>query len=455
MAFNRVFVCTLLISAVSCIFDSQSFPQSREAAESSLSVEPIDLNIDERDIRQVVNMPSAARVNPTCPEDRTSDLASHSILEGAILRIGLRTPLKLSKLKTGSSFGGVLLRSLYSQENEIVPAGAHVWLVVDTVERQRTSKTRALGWLRRIWVTFPKKTDRYSVSFRSATLTLSGGSTIPVSLVFGGMAEPTLVQRKLKKADATTPAGSVKHSQGSSLTSRLPDQRKERRPSILILKLAKTTTVPWSATRQAHSIEDRPLTGASVTRARLSLLTLLSASKNHEGDWFRARLVEPVWLEGRVLLEGTLFEGRIARQAPPRRLLRPGLLYVNFERIIPPVGASFPISSSIVSIEADRKARLKMDSEGMLRGRNPGIAAVAIDVGLSYVFAKVLDDLLEEGIKAFVTGVTSESAASISRYFGIGAGVCLLLARRGRDVTLEEYSEFEVSFRRQADFQPR
>jgi len=80
---------------------------------------------------------------------------------------------------------------------------------------------------------------------------------------------------------------------------------------------------------------------------------------------------------------------------------------------------------------------------------------VAIDVGLSYVFGKVLDDLLEEGIKAFVTGVTSESAASISRYFGIGAGVCLLLARRGRDVTLEEYSEFEVSFRRQADFQPR
>ena len=85
----------------------------------------------------------------------------------------------------------------------------------------------------------------------------------------------------------------------------------------------------------------------------------------------------------------------------------------------------------------------------MLHGRPPGVASFAIDVGVSYLSGKIIDDLLEEGIKAAAAGITTESAASIGRYFGVGTGLCLLLIRRGNDVSLEQYSEFEVSFKPQ------
>jgi hypothetical protein len=125
-------------------------------------------------------------------------------------------------------------------------------------------------------------------------------------------------------------------------------------------------------------------------------------------------------------------------------------LFVNFERIVPPTGPPIAISSSIVGVETDRRAVPKLDSEGMLRGRAPGVAAFAVDVGVSYLSGKLVDDLLEEGIKAAAAGISTESAASIGRYFGVATGLCLFLIRRGNDVSLEQYSEFEVSFKPQA-----
>jgi hypothetical protein len=71
---------------------------------------------------------------------------------------------------------------------------------------------------------------------------------------------------------------------------------------------------------------------------------------------------------------------------------------VNFERIVMPSGQPIPINSSIISVESDRKARLRLDSEGMLHGRAPGVAAFAVDLGMSYLSGKIVDDLLEEGI---------------------------------------------------------
>jgi hypothetical protein len=86
----------------------------------------------------------------------------------------------------------------------------------------------------------------------------------------------------------------------------------------------------------------------------------------------------------------------------------------------------------------------------MLHGRAPGVASFAVDVGVSYLSGKLVDDLLEEGIKAAAAGISTESAASIGRYFGVATGLCLFLMRRGNDVSLEQYSEFEVSFKPQA-----
>jgi len=94
-----------------------------------------------------------------------------------------------------------------------------------------------------------------------------------------------------------------------------------------------------------------------------------------------------------------------------------------------------------------------MDSEGMLYGSRPGLAAYAVDLGISYAAGKIIDDLIEEGIKAAVAVATSETAASIGRYFGMATGVSLFLMRRGRDVTLEQYWEFEVTFKSRVEEQ--
>jgi hypothetical protein len=117
---------------------------------------------------------------------------------------------------------------------------------------------------------------------------------------------------------------------------------------------------------------------------------------------------------------------------------------VSFERIVTPSGQPIVINSSLISVESDRRARITLDSEGMVRGRAPGVAALAMDFGRSYLSGKIVDDLIEEGVKAAMAGITSEKAASIGRYFGIGTGLCLFLVRRGRDASLEQYSELEV-----------
>jgi hypothetical protein len=187
--------------------------------------------------------------------------------------------------------------------------------------------------------------------------------------------------------------------------------------------------------------------------AKLCLLTRLSASQNRKGDSVQARLVEPVQLDGKVIPEGSSFEGRVVQQRAPRRLRRTGSLFVNFERIVTPSGLSIPINSSFIGIEFDRRERIRMDSEGMLYGSRPGLAAYAVDLGISYAAGKIIDDLIEEGIKAAVAGATSETAASIGRYFGMATGVSLFLMRRGRDVTLEQYSEFEVTFKSRVEEQ--
>ena len=64
-----------------------------------------------------------------------------------------------------------------------------------------------------------------------------------------------------------------------------------------------------------------------------------------------------------------------------------------------------------------------------LHGPARGAASFAVDVGLSYLSGKLVDDLLEEGIKAAAAGITSKTAASIGRYFNPG----LVTRHRQRD----------------------
>jgi hypothetical protein len=464
----RLVWLTLLFVSLAWLLDSQLFGCSGRDTQCGLSDQFSELLDSTRKERRTnptddfstcscLGSGSQVTLTPNLPTDGPVDSIVYTITRGALIRVRLATPLKLTQLQPGSSFGGVLSRPLYSQDREAVPAGSKIQLVIEKVEREKRAKNRFLAWLSRLWNLSDSRIDTYSVSFCSATLSLPDGCKVPVSVTFARLGELTRVRAKPPGVGETSknprehPQDSAKSVEPLLQSRSVGGRSRSKRFPVLVLELDKSIVHRLPVRAQTASRVERPAI-ATDSQARLSLLTPLSASKSRKGDWLQARSVESIRFEGKLIPEGSIFEGRVMRQVPPRRLRRPGLLYVDFERIVLPVGPPIPISSSISSIEVDCRVGLKMDSEGMLRGRTAGVRAFVADVGRSYLLGKVVDDILEESIKGVAEGITSGGVATISRYFGIGTGLGLFLGRRGRDVTLERYSELEVIFRRRVDF---
>src|SRR6266568_931539 len=61
---------------------------------------------------------------------------------GLFVDVRLDAPRKLSGLKPGSSLEGTVERDVYSGERRLIPAGSHVHLTVDSVERRRRIPNR-------------------------------------------------------------------------------------------------------------------------------------------------------------------------------------------------------------------------------------------------------------------------------------------------------------------------
>jgi hypothetical protein len=414
---------SILYVSLICLLDSQLFACSDRDRSCGLSDQFGELLESSRKERRTnptddfsicSSFGSGSQVTrtPNLSADGPVDAMVYTITRGAVIRVKLATPLKLTKLQPDSSFSGVLLRPLYSQDREAVPAGSTIQLVIENVEREKRAKNRFLVWLSRLWNSSDSRIDKYSISFCSATLSLPDGCKVPVSVTFAQLGEMTRVRAKPPGVGETS-NNPREHTQDSAksveplLQSRSGGARsKDKHFPVLVLELDKSIVHRLPVRAQTASRIDR----AAITtdsQARLSLLTPLSASKNRKGQLVQARSVEPIRFEGKLIPEGSIFEGRVKLQIPPRRLRRPGLLYVDFERIVLPADPPIPISSWISSIEVDHTMDLKIDSEGMLRGRTAGVKAFVVDVGGAYLLGKVVDDILEETVKGIVEGVTS------------------------------------------------
>ena len=392
-------------------------------------------------------------VSPTDSPQSEPDCSSDALVpQGALLRVQLSELLNISRLRSGSPISGTLVRPLYCQDRAIVPIGSKIGLVAEKIKKDQPERSWTRKLAEHVWNPLSKEEARYSVEFRSSVLKLPDGRIVPIQVSFGRLVRFVKVQPKSTKQSATVEATSEKANGSGSQQSLQSPQGASKKSNTLILRLESSVTFPFPLERQPRVSESHNGLPNNST-AKLCLLTRLSASQNRKGDSVQARLVEPVQLDGKVIPEGSSFEGRVVQQRAPRRLRRTGSLFVNFERIVTPSGLSIPINSSFIGIEFDRRERIRMDSEGMLYGSRPGLAAYAVDLGISYAAGKIIDDLIEEGIKAAVAGATSETAASIGRYFGMATGVSLFLMRRGRDVTLEQYSEFEVTFKSRVEEQ--
>jgi hypothetical protein len=185
------------------------------------------------------------------------------------------------------------------------------------------------------------------------------------------------------------------------------------------------------------------------TACRILLLGSVSASKSKPGDLIQARLIEPVRVNSRVVLPaGSLFEGRVVRRTPPRWGSRAGSLYLTFTSVTLPEGNLIPLAASLTGAELDRRSHTRMDPEGQLHGERPGMAWMAINIGVTAGLAKEIDDATQLIIEALVTTATDASTAGTARIISSCISGIYMVSRHGRDVVLPKFTEMNIALDR-------
>jgi hypothetical protein len=340
--------------------------------------------------------------------------------EGAILGAITDRSLSRSALKPGTALHAELRAPVYSRDRITIPAGTAIDLTISEPFKIKgpTPVRRALLMLagRAQPVSGPR-----AASVSSATLTFPSGAVQPVQI------ELLDVLTSVPLRPKSTAAG------------------KQTKRSTLILKL-KDSPAPEPALPKT--------TSGPPAGIRAMLLAPVRASANREGDVVRARLLEPLIIAGRVALpEGAELDATVVRHKPPRYFSRAGSLALRISQTVPSATGIVELSAVLGGLETGGSG-MHIDSEGKISGGPRGRKRAALDLAVAYVTGKVLDDLVEEGIKYVWTAASAGTVATAARYAGLGAGAFVFFAQRGRDVYLPQYSEITLTFTRPVTFDP-
>jgi hypothetical protein len=378
-----------------------------------------------------------------CAWDETTGAASAT--SGVYVKVQLDGPLKLSKLKPGDVVEGNLARDVYSSDRELFPAGSHVRLAVDHLEKRRRTPDDHWPWVVKA---FTPRHEKYPV-FKMATISGAGGETaLQVSLISISRKREVHAQVKKKKpgqqADDT---GAIEVSKSGGVYG----PTKLAAPMMVLEASGVDDAQPSTSADASASAPDwsglKTLPAGTV--CKILLMGDVSASKSKPGDLVQARLLEPVFLNSRLVLPaGTLFEGKVVKKTPPRWGSRAGSLALTFTALTLPGGNVFPIAASLAGAELDRRSHTKIDSEGQLRGEQPGMAWMAINIGVTAGLAKEVDDTTQLIIEAIVSSATDVSTAGTARIVASCISGIYMVSRRGRDVVLPRFTEMDIALDR-------
>lgn len=339
---------------------------------------------------------------------------------GRILRIVSDLKVHASDLRPGRTLRGEFRSAVYSRDRVAIPAGSTVDLTIG-----RPVKRKGPSVWKRIGLSLAGRSARarvqHAASVNSATLSLSSGTAVPITVDVVDVFSQVSVRPK------SGPNG------------------KEPKRFAIILKLKEPLSVADSAPVAQFADNGAVAAGA---RGRAILLAPVSASGNHDGDKVQTRLAEPLVADGRIAFpEGTLLDAVMVRRKPPRSFSRSGAFGLSIRQaVIPDSGNTFEVSAVLGSAESGGTTRL--DAEGTLSGGRRSKKRAALDLAISYVAGKVVDDLLEEGVKAIWGAAVSGTAATAARYVGLATGALVFFGQPGRDVYLPQYSEIELVFSR-------
>lgn len=364
------------------------------------------------------------------------------------IKVLLDNPVKLSKLKPGDAVEGSLSRDVYSADSLLFPAASRVHLTVDHLEKRRRPPDDHWPWVVKV---FTPRHQAYPI-FTSATV-IQGANAIPlkVSLISETRLREVRAQAKKDKPGqvSTKDPGAVEVSP-TSVSKKVPAPTLVLEASILGNSSAIDQVTSAAANSpNSESSSSEPATIPAATRCKILLLGDVSASKSMPGDAVRARLLEPVLLNSRVVLPaGTWIDGKVVKKTPPRMLSRAGSLYLTFTEMTLPGGSPIPISASLAGAELDRRSHTRIDSEGRLRGERPGKVWMAINIGVTSGIAKEADDTLQLIIEAFVSTATDASTAGVGRIAASCASAIYMATRHGRDVVIPRFTEMDISLDR-------
>ncbi len=361
------------------------------------------------------------------------------------VKVQLERRLKLSKLKPGDVVEGNLARDVYSSDRELFPAGSHVRLAVDHMEKRKRTPDDHWPWVVKA---FTPRHVNYPV-FKTATVAAASGDTaLQVSLISISRRRDVHAQAKKKKpGQPADQAGEVEVSKSGGLYG--PDKLAA---PMMVLEAVEIEDVKMpsmsdegTASPDLSQLETLPV----GTACKILLLGDVSASKSNPGDLVKARLIEPVLLNSRVVLPaGTLIEGKVVKKTPPRWGSRAGSLSLTFTGLTLPGGNLIPIAASLAGAELDRRSHTKIDSEGQLRGERPGKAWMAINIGVTAGLAKEADDTTQLIIEAIVSTATDASTAGVARIVSSCVSGIFMVSRHGRDVVLPRFTEMDIALDR-------
>jgi len=379
------------------------------------------------------------------PAASSKNEKEYALPAGTVVRAALSGPVKVSHLKPGSELEGKLVYPVYVFDREAIPAGSAVRIVVDSVEKKKSSKKK--DFMERLETVRSLGFDRkyvYDVKLRSSSLTMRDGSAVPIraQLIQAGQVVQVRAKGSDIKVGGTSAAELAKAAPGAGKVAGAASGRKrlERyRHPVMTLKLEEqlALSLPALAEAPAPMALDAPAALPAGTHARLLLLTPLRAGENHAGDVFQARLEEPIFDHGRLVLPaGSLFEGHIKKVVRPRRLGRAASLLLTFDKFTLPDGSSQKIDASLDALEVEKTVPMSLNSEGGLSGKDRGAKRILRDFGISLGADQIADEITEQAIHA------------LAPYAGAATGMFFFLGRRGNDVNLPEFSELEVVLNR-------
>jgi hypothetical protein len=362
------------------------------------------------------------------------------------VKIQLDRPLKVSALKPADVVEGRLSRDVYSGDRELFAAGSRARLTVDKLERRRRMPNDHWPWV----VSFLTPRHENYPSFRSASVSLPDGREIPlqVSLISIGNEVGVHTQAKGRLKDSVTKSAREAQ-EGSAASATTKSEANQKAGPTVTVEARLTNGAMLGADADSSASPPGPVMLAAGTKAKIILLSSVSAGKSRSGDLFQARVVEPVRLDSRVLLpEGTLLEGRVVKSTPPRMLSRAGSLLLTFTALTLPGEAIIPASASVTAVELDQRSHTLMDPEGKLQGDRPGKAWMLVNAGVAAGIAKAVDDGTQLVVEAIVESATDASTAGSARIAAICVSGLFMLTRHGRDVALPRFTEMNIMFDR-------